>query len=318
MVETLSKLPLSSKFPAEAMDELASIFEAYNETANRVHRSHEQLQSEVIRLRHELEQKNEQLQRKSRLAALGEMAAGIAHEIRNPLAAIRLFAEVMVHDLARAGVDGTVTDTARKIASAVMGLDAIVDDVLAFAKETTLRPVDLDVEPMLAKVLEAVGGTEQWQCVTVRRLGAPDPDLALHADPALLHQAILNIVRNAIDAMAENGGTLYIGALANPDADGQIVLTVRDTGPGISDEAIDRIFNPFFTTRNTGTGLGLAIVHRIIDAHGGSISVHNDGGAVFEIRLPAAGAGEPRGSGASTTTRAPTVHHTNERASVDK
>ena len=307
-----------SPSPTDRVDDLAQIIRAYNQVTENLRTSHETLRAEVVRLQEALASSDAQLQRARRLAALGEMAAGIAHEIRNPLAAIRLFAEVMVHDLARAGVDGTVTDTARKIASAVMGLDAIVDDVLAFAKETTLRPVDLDVEPMLAKVLEAVGGTEQWQCVTVRRLGAPDPDLALHADPALLHQAILNIVRNAIDAMAENGGTLYIGALANPDADGQIVLTVRDTGPGISDEAIDRIFNPFFTTRNTGTGLGLAIVHRIIDAHGGSISVHNDGGAVFEIRLPAAGAGEPRGSGASTTTRAPTVHHTNERASVDK
>ena len=72
--------------------------------------------------------------------------------------------------------------------------------------------------------------------------------------------------------------------------DGRIGLAVRDTGPGIDEEAIDRIFNPFFTTRNTGTGLGLAIVHRIVDAHGGAIVVYNDGGAVFDMTLPAAGA----------------------------
>jgi len=115
---------------------------------------------------------------------------------------------------------------------------------------------------------------------------------------------MLNLVRNAIEAMAL-GGTIYLEAYDDPDASGQVVLAVRDTGPGIPDEAIDRIFNPFFTTRNTGTGLGLAIVHRIVDAHSGAITVHNvspaekGGGAVFEIRLtgPAADQMQPKAKG---------------------
>jgi signal transduction histidine kinase len=100
-------------------------------------------------------------------------------------------------------------------------------------------------------------------------------------------------VRNAVEAMADPRSRRHrsdrrprVLTLAARREDGLIVLTVRDTGPGIADDDVDRIFNPFFTTRNTGTGLGLAIVHRIVDAHGGTIAVHNDGGAVFELALP--------------------------------
>jgi K+-sensing histidine kinase KdpD len=100
-----------------------------------------------------------------------------------------------------------------------------------------------------------------------------------------MHRALVNLIRNATQAMPD-GGTLTLEASRDETA---VHLVVRDTGPGIGDEAVDRIFNPFFTTRDTGTGLGLAIVHRILDAHGGSIAVHNDpsaGGAVFTLSLP--------------------------------
>ena len=277
-----------SPTPAERVDDLAQIIRAYNQVTENLRASHETLRAEVVRLQEALASRDAQLQRSRRLAALGEMAAGIAHEIRNPLAAIRLFAEVLVQDLDDVGVDPAVAATAGKIAHAVMGLDGIVDDVLAFAREMTLKTVDVEVEPVLEKALAAVRAAQSWPDITVRRPEDADPRLSVHADPVLLHQALSNLIRNAVDAMAASGGTLFLGAQASPEAVDQVVLTVRDTGPGIGEEAIDRIFNPFFTTRSTGTGLGLAIVHRIVDAHGGSISVHNDGGAVFELRLPIA------------------------------
>ena len=110
----------------------------------------------------------------------------------------------------------------------------------------------------------------------------------VRADPLLIGQAVLNLVLNAAEAMEEGGAiTIRFDAPADGSQAGQFQLTVRDTGPGIPPEILDRIFNPFFTTKESGTGLGLAIVHRIVEAHDGSITVSNapEGGARFEIRV---------------------------------
>jgi signal transduction histidine kinase len=94
---------------------------------------------------------------------------------------------------------------------------------------------------------------------------------------------LLNLIRNAVEAMSPHGGTIRFETRCEQH---QMCLIMRDTGPGIGERDIDRIFNPFFTTRKSGTGLGLAIVHRIVDVHGGAITVANDGGAVFTLSLP--------------------------------
>lgn len=280
-----------------AADDLSQIIRAYSEVTDRLQRNHETLQNEVLRLREELASTNAQLQRSKRLSALGEMAAGIAHEIRNPLAAIQLYASMVGQDLR---ADPPMLDTAAenndKIAAAVRGLNAIVVDVLSFAKEISPRPEAIAAEAMLLRVIESHRPAIEPADIDVR-IEVHD-GAVIYADPQLLHQALLNLVRNAVDAMAERDSPRRLRLRAQANA-GQICLTVRDTGPGIDATQIDRIFNPFFTTRNTGTGLGLAIVHRIIDAHGGSIAVVNDpesGGAVFTLELAAA---EPATHGAA-------------------
>lgn len=265
----------------ERLDDLAQIVKAYNRVTENLQRSHESLQREVSRLQRELAGTNAQLQRSRRLAALGEMAAGIAHEIRNPLAAIQLYAGMLVQDL---GPQTASHEHAGKIAGAVRGLDAVVSDVLTFSREISPRRQPLSIAELFERVIASHRPAIDAANVTVE-LAIPPDDLTVHADSDLLHQAMLNVVRNAIDAMAHSD-TRVLSLAADVD-DGQIVLTARDTGAGISDDDIDRIFNPFFTTRNTGTGLGLAIVHRIMDAHGGAITVRNEGGAIFELRLPA-------------------------------
>jgi signal transduction histidine kinase len=263
----------------QRLDDLAQIIATYNQVTENLRRSHESLKGEVVRLQQELASTDAQLQRSKRLAALGEMAAGIAHEIRNPLGAIMLYADMLVQDLEAGSSGAMMVDTARKISSAVKGLDAIVNDVLSFSREIDPRPQPLGVEEVFVRAIEAV------RMPRINVVMPEDGSIVMEADATLLHQVVVNLLRNAVDAMPA-GGTLTLGTRHDPDNDDQVILTVRDTGPGIDDEAIDRIFNPFFTTRNTGTGLGLAIVHRIVDAHRGAITVHNDGGAVFEIRLP--------------------------------
>lgn len=271
------------------VDELAQIISAYNAVTERLQQSHETLQSEVIRLRRELASTNAQLQRSKRLSALGEMAAGIAHEIRNPLGAIQLYAGMVIEDLQpEASRPEMALDGARKIASCVRGLNAIVGDVLSFAREIEPQLQTVVSTDLFNRVVEAHVPAIDAAGVTIDRQDLDREPIAFRGDGNLLHQALLNLVRNAVEA-AQAGDERRVVLDATCDGE-DVTLTVADTGSGIPDDAIDRIFNPFFTTRNSGTGLGLAIVHRIIDAHGGAIAVHNDpqtGGAVFQLTLPA-------------------------------
>lgn len=272
------------------LDDLAQIVEAYSAVTERLQSSHERLQDEVVRLRRELNSANAQVQRSRRLSALGEMAAGIAHEIRNPLAAIQLYAGMAAEDLEveDPSAKAEALSNVRKIASAVRGMSAIVNDVLSFSRGTEPERVLVDASEIFDRVIAANGpGIDQARVDVVRKDLGREP-VKVFADPGLLQQALLNLVRNAVDAMAGRDGARVLTLGVECDEVG-VVLSVSDTGPGVSEDCLDRIFNPFFTTRSTGTGLGLAIVHRIADAHGGSIAVHREpvrGGAVFVLSLP--------------------------------
>lgn len=265
-------------------DELAGLIRSFSDATTRLHQTHEALRRRVESLQAELREKNQQLARSERLAALGQMATGIAHEVRNPLGSIRLYAQMLEHDLADRPEQQRI---AAKIAGAVRGLDGVVGDVLAFARELRVRPIDLDAGALLERAAEAcciAHGTVRVHVVT--------PAAEVRCDPDLAHQALVNLIRNALQAMAESspppqGHSLTLESAVAPD--GMVALRVRDTGPGVSDEVIARMFNPFFTTRAAGTGLGLPIVHRIADAHGGRAAVRNnpDRGATAELVLPA-------------------------------
>lgn len=279
--------------PALAADDLRELMEQVNATADQLSRTQVILQNEVTRLRRELEEANKKLRRSRSLAALGEMAAGIAHEIRNPIAAIQLTAQTLAEEVE---ADSGRRLLCEKIRRAVDTADAIVRDVLLFARDMTIRPTPTTARELVA---HAVAGCE---AVTLRggvdvAIDVPDDEtFMLEVDTHLMMQAIGNVVRNAVEAMAEQEGprTLRVTAarerIRGGDGRGAhlVLLTFEDTGPGIPPEVVDRMFNPFFTTRPTGTGLGLAIVHRIIDAHGGQIQVRRAaiGGARVDLCLP--------------------------------
>jgi len=286
----------------DRLEELSEIIGAYNQVTEKLQASHEALRQQVMRLQDELASADARLQRSKRLAALGEMAAGIAHEIRNPLAAIQLYAGLLVEDLPP---KTECARTAKQIASGVRRLNAIVGDVLSFSREIGPRRRPTLVAELVSRVIDAHRPAIEQAHVTVH-CHSDDPNSVIDVDPDLLHQALLNLVRNAVDAMGDTGGGASGGGgvitIETRLEEGHVVITIRDTGPGIAEADIDRIFNPFFTTRNTGTGLGLAIVHRIVDAHDGSICVSNDGGAVFELILPAMSEPRQRQSVGSTDT----------------
>ena len=284
--------------------DLAEVLGAFNDATTRLQVAHESLRAEVVRLQGELRAANEQIERSRRLAALGEMAAGIAHEVRNPLGSIRLYARMLVDDLGDRPSERTV---AEKIGAATRGLDAVVTDVLAFAREMRLNLQPMEIEPVVARAVEECLAVDREEAgasagaITVVRETDCVGDGVAECDAAALHRAVVNVVRNAIQAMRDQGKaggsvrelTIGVGERSMPDADGRtrrsIAISIRDSGPGIPDHVMERMFNPFFTTRATGTGLGLAIVHRIMDAHGGRVEVRNAArgrGAVVELLLP--------------------------------
>ncbi|MEO0715762.1 MAG: ATP-binding protein [Planctomycetota bacterium] len=273
-------------------DELAELMGVFNEVTARLERTHADLRGQVARLQGELRDANEQLQRSRRLAALGEMAAGIAHEVRNPLGSIQLYAQMLREDLTDRPEQ---CETAGKIGGAVRRLNAVVGDVLAFSRDMTPRPTWCEAGALFDAALE--GSVRECAGVEIRRRGE---GVEVYCDAVLMNQALTNLVRNAVEAMADQGGaecSLSVAAERKPiDGVEMVGLCVTDTGPGIPPEIVDRMFNPFFTTRHTGTGLGLAIVHRIVDVHGGRVLVGSgaDGGASVELLLPAGAGAEDR------------------------
>jgi signal transduction histidine kinase len=286
--------PLLSALSPGDLAELVAEFTAVTE---RLEATHHALRSEVVQLKAELADANQQVARSRRLAALGEMAAGIAHEVRNPLGSIRLYARLLVEDL---GDRPEQRRTSEKILGAVSRLDAVVGDVLTFARELKVRPEPLGAEETLRSAVDAARTPgREWEGVEVQFDVAPGLP-PLRADAALLHQALVNLIRNAVEAMAEvPGGPRRLKVSARPDevrepgpAGGaprrMFCLSIADSGPGVSEEVVARMFNPFFTTRATGTGLGLPIVARIADAHGGRVVVRNNPpfGALSEFFIP--------------------------------
>lgn len=306
VVAASSEAPPSASAPGFAggvgltASDLGELMTAFNEVTAKLQGSHEQLQREVGRLSTELREANERLQRSRRLAELGEMAAGIAHELRNPLGSIGLYARLLQEDLPS---ETEPQRTATKIARAVRRMDAIVTDVLAFAREERVRPEPVDLWALMRSAcdggVEVAGRYEPRPEVELVGLGDGVPSEVV-CDPLLTHQALVNIVSNAVQAVGEAGlggaGSVAVGARLGRELgpDGKraemLGLWVTDRGPGLPEGVLERMFNPFFTTREAGTGLGLAIVHRIVDAHGGRVrAVNNDDGpgATVELLLPA-------------------------------
>ncbi len=264
---------------AQRIEELGRIIMAYSEVTERLQLSHDQLKGRVEQLQAELSEKNRELERRNRLAALGEMAAGLAHEIRNPLGGIQLYASMLAQDVADRPESAR---TVQKIVGGVKRVEELVSQVLHFTREINAHPSLCDVAAIVEDAVDLARGRTQGNAVGIE-VEVPE-SLEREIDSRLFSQCVLNLVLNAVEAVGSEGVVRV--ALASVD-ERKLSLVVEDDGPGIPADVLDRIFNPFFTTKDEGTGLGLSIVHRIVEAHGGTISASNrsGGGARFEVRL---------------------------------
>lgn len=228
----------------------------------------------------------ERVERRERLALLGTMAAGVAHEIKNPLAAIKGAAQFVDKEIEAAGLQGESRDYLRLVVGEVDRLNGVVEAFLTYARPLEPRRQEVRLPALLGDVvrLQSASLPPGVKAETAFDDGLPP----VPADPALLAIAAVNLVRNAAEAMP-GGGTLTVAARARVDGLRSVVaVEVSDTGPGVPADQLRRIFEPFVTTKAKGSGLGLAIARRIAEAHGGEIRVENlaPSGCRFSILLP--------------------------------
>ena len=233
----------------------------------------------------QLAQAQEDARRSERLAALGQLSAGLAHELRNPLAVIKGSAETLTRKLASS--DPITTEIAGYISSEVNRMNALVTRFLDFARPHQLEQCQEPIPPLLERALKAA--RDRWPDVKVeveREFAADLPEVTLDGD--LIERVFTNLALNAYEAMGTGGGKLRVAATPSADGKGGVEITFQDSGPGIPADLCEQIFNPFFTTKETGVGLGLSIVSKIVDDHRGWIRVTSEPGkgACFQVFLP--------------------------------
>ena len=233
----------------------------------------------------ELRRLEQHAQRAERLATVGHLAAGIAHEIRNPLASISGSIELLRMAPQASEDDRTLMTIVNR---EIQRLNVLIGDLLDYANPRPRQPVDMDLGILVDETLQVARGEKAFAQVEIT--GEVDHPLPLHADPAKLRQVLWNLLRNAADAASAGGNHVRVEAHGG-GGDASVTVTVTDDGPGIPREKLARIFDPFFTTKHRGTGLGLATSHAVVAEHGGSIHVESEvgRGTKMVVTLPREG-----------------------------
>ena len=263
--------------------ELADLVRAFNHMSARLEERRDENQKLISELEQRVDQKTREVLRADRLATLGGIAAGFAHEIGNSLNVIKGYAAVTERELPEDHPNRPDVSAIRRETSRAA---ALIERFLVFARARASQATTQPIEPILREAVEVVGpAATEARVERVVEIAADLPEV--RADAGLLRQAFLNLCVNAIQAMAPGGGG-RLTAVARADH-GQVVVEISDSGPGMEAETARRIFEPFFTTKAEGTGLGLAIVRQAVEAHGGSIELSSTPGhgATFRMRLPA-------------------------------
>ena len=230
----------------------------------------------------EVREMEARVRKADRLAAIGELSAGIAHEIRNPLASISGSIEMLANDLKLDGENARLMELITKESDR---LDRIISDFLEFARLRQPSKNEMRLTECLEDVIVLLQNNPAVTKKLQPHLSAKARDVVARIDEEQMKQVFLNLAINGSEATGQGG---VLGIHAEVTRQGWVAVRFRDDGPGIDDEAASRLFEPFFTTKEGGTGLGLAIANKIVEAHGGRIEFHNreGGGAEFSVLIP--------------------------------
>jgi len=277
----------------KAPEEIEHLAGSINQMAKKLEEEKRDLEEWAATLERKVKERTDQIKnidaqlfRSEKLASLGKLAAGVAHEINNPLTGILTNSSLLLEDLdpgdsRREDVDVIVKETIR--------CREIVKRLLDFAKQTKPQKRPTNVNDLIDNIILLVRNQTSFRNIDIQRQLAPElPDILADADQ--MQQVFINIILNAADAMSK-GGKLVIRSSLSASGDA-IMVSFADTGPGISEENRERIFDPFFTTKEHGTGLGLSISYGIVEQHGGTIRVESTvgQGSIFSVELPVMGA----------------------------
>jgi PAS domain S-box-containing protein len=221
-----------------------------------------------------------------KMTSLGRVAAGIAHEIRNPLSGINIYLNTLEKIYDRAESLDKVKQILRQIQSASSKIESVIKRVMDFSKPSEPKLILTDINPPIEEAINLSSATLRKSGIQIEKALAKDLPLC-QADPLLIEEVILNLITNATEAMKNVNGDKKIDVTSSVKND-RIIVTVSDSGPGVTPDLKDKIFDPFYSTKNGSTGIGLSINHRIITDHGGSLRVSTSklGGAEFVIEIP--------------------------------
>jgi signal transduction histidine kinase len=259
-------LPATSKH-----DEIGFLIDAFNKMEN-----------DLIARDKEIEKKNDELLQTRKLASIGTLASGVAHELNNPLNNIYLAAQILTREIKDQAFPNIIRETVNDIFSQTLRVKRIVSDLLEFSREKPPFLQRIRIAEVIHGVLHQISAAGDLADVEYS-VDAPE-DFEVNADRHLMEQVFVNLFTNAVDAMGKSG-VLKIRVAHH---EGVAVIEVSDTGPGIPEKDLPRIFDPFFTTKEKGTGLGLAIVYNIIKKHHGRVEVKSEPakGTTFTLWIP--------------------------------
>ena len=264
---------------ADPRPDLHEALAPWDDAATQLERIHRTLRAETQRLTEELELKDRQLTRSSRLAELGQMVSHVANQLQNNLTPASLYLSLLKRRLSD---DPGSRDVLAKVEAGFLAVDAAVGDLLHFASDQKPRLQSIQIRKLVEEVCDSLA--LQFSDRAINAVIDVPAELRISADPQMLRRAVFNLTLNALQAM-ENGGSLTVTSCSGRYA---LELEVADNGPGLSEEARRRAFDPMFTTKYAAAGLGLAIVERIARLHGGEVVAINcpEGGAAFTLRIP--------------------------------
>lgn len=278
--ELNAKLQDSMAELEETQDELARQRDQLQDSLSKTEEAQQEIAEQRDQLQVEVMRKTQEILKTERLSTIGNLAARIAHDLRNPLSVIQSTSQILKMKL-DANLDDKTREQWARLDRAVYRMSHQLEDVMDYVRMSPLKKRDYSLCVILQDVVERIVRPEN---ITIK---LPQNDRIIFCDPEKLEIVFVNLLMNAIQAL-ENSGVVSIGIFDDPQDQNNVLVKVSDTGVGIADEIQEKIFEPLFTTKQVGTGLGLSSCKNIVEQHGGTISVSSKvgKGATFTIMIP--------------------------------